>query len=89
MLSHGKRKRKIGYTLVRVESRVQTKEGGMGFKSMGERKWKQELIYNTFSATNATQILHIPLAAEAHDDWLVWGDESSGEFSVKSAYKLL
>lgn len=31
----------------------------------------------TFSALDATQILHIPFAKEAHDDWLVWGGESS------------
>ncbi|MBA0613410.1 hypothetical protein Godav_013849, partial [Gossypium davidsonii] len=35
------------------------------------------------------KILPIPLARAVHDDVQVWRGEPSGEFSVKSAYKLL
>ncbi|KAG8488697.1 hypothetical protein CXB51_016664 [Gossypium anomalum] len=48
-----------------------------------------ELIKNTFSEEDAGKILRIPLARAPHDDFLVWGGEASGEFSVCNAYKLL
>ncbi|KAK5844503.1 hypothetical protein PVK06_000643 [Gossypium arboreum] len=54
-----------------------------------ERKWKRELIVNTFGEEDASRILRIPLARELHSDFMVWSGEQSGEFSVRSAYKLL
>ncbi|KAA3455720.1 reverse transcriptase [Gossypium australe] len=54
-----------------------------------ERNWNKDLIENTFPAAEAELILQIPLAIEAHDDLLVWNDEPSGEFSVRSSYKLV
>lgn len=54
-----------------------------------ERIWKWELIVNTFSEEDAENILRILLAKEPHDDCLLWSSESSGEYSVCSAYKLL
>ncbi|MBA0616697.1 hypothetical protein Godav_026196, partial [Gossypium davidsonii] len=40
-----------------------------------------ELIVNTFLEEDAEKILRIPLAGRPHDDFLVWGGESLGEFS--------
>ncbi|KAA3470829.1 reverse transcriptase [Gossypium australe] len=37
----------------------------------------------------ADLILRIPLTAEAHEDFMAWNEEPSGEFTVKSSYKLL
>ncbi|KAA3465452.1 reverse transcriptase-like protein [Gossypium australe] len=37
----------------------------------------------------ADLILRIPIAAEAHEDFMAWNEEPSGEFTVKSSYKLL
>ncbi|KAA3467328.1 reverse transcriptase [Gossypium australe] len=53
------------------------------------RKWKEELIGSTFPEDVAAKILRIPLTKEAHDDILAWSGEPSGEFMVRSAYKLL
>lgn len=53
------------------------------------RTWKKEVIDNTFSEADACNILRIPLADEGHADCLVWGSESSGEFSVRSSYRIL
>ncbi|KAH1131818.1 hypothetical protein J1N35_003196 [Gossypium stocksii] len=53
------------------------------------RNWKKELIDATFREEIAEKIYRIPLAREAHDDVLVWSVELSGEFTVRSAYKLL
>ncbi|KAA3472610.1 reverse transcriptase [Gossypium australe] len=53
------------------------------------RKWKEEMIKFTFAEEDAARILHIPLADDPHDDFLAWEGEASGEFSVRSAYKLL
>ncbi|KAK5811150.1 hypothetical protein PVK06_026472 [Gossypium arboreum] len=46
------------------------------------RLWKRELIKNTFVEEDAERILRIPLVQTPHDDFLIWGSESSGEFSV-------
>ncbi|KAA3475341.1 Endonuclease/exonuclease/phosphatase [Gossypium australe] len=41
-----------------------------------ERKWRIELIKNTFAEEDAVRILRIPLACVPHDDFLVWGGEA-------------
>ncbi|KAA3453673.1 reverse transcriptase [Gossypium australe] len=53
------------------------------------RRWKSELIRNTFARDTAEKILQIPLAELAHEDLQVWRGELTGEFSVRNAYKLL
>ncbi|MBA0875744.1 hypothetical protein Goshw_004076 [Gossypium schwendimanii] len=53
------------------------------------KSWKVELINNTFTEEDAARILRIPLAQTPHEDFLFWGGEMSGEFTVRSAYKLL
>lgn len=53
------------------------------------RTWKRDLIVNTFLEVDADRILQIPLATTKLDDLLVWKGESSGEFLVCNAYKLL
>ncbi|KAA3485636.1 reverse transcriptase [Gossypium australe] len=53
------------------------------------REWKRELVVDTFQAEVADLILRIPLADEAHEDFLAWNAEPSGEYTVKSSYKLL
>lgn len=53
------------------------------------REWNRELIVNTFPEEAAGKILGIPLAREPHEDFQAWSGEPSGEFSVRSAYKLL
>ncbi|KAA3471032.1 reverse transcriptase [Gossypium australe] len=44
---------------------------------------------NTFPEGTTNLILRIPLALEPHEDLLTWSGKSSGEFSVRIAYKLL
>lgn len=53
------------------------------------RSWKTELLVNTFHIEIVKKIMQIPLARAVHDDFQVWGGEPSGNFSIKSAYKLL
>lgn len=53
------------------------------------REWKIELVTNTFDSVDAERILRIPLARDSHDDELVWSGEPLGDFSIRSAYKLL
>ncbi|KAA3483968.1 reverse transcriptase [Gossypium australe] len=57
--------------------------------SSNNKEWNRELILNNFPAEVANLILRIPLVQEPHDDFLAWSGEPSGEFSVKSSYKLL
>ncbi|MFQ6666235.1 hypothetical protein Gotur_032668 [Gossypium turneri] len=53
------------------------------------RTWKQELIAYTFPEDVAEMILYIPLAERPHEDFQVWSAEATGEFTTRSAYKLL
>ncbi|KAA3474429.1 reverse transcriptase [Gossypium australe] len=53
------------------------------------RVWKRKVIENTFSRDDVARILRIPLAKKDHNDFQVWRDESSRDFLVRSAYKLL
>ncbi|KAA3458643.1 reverse transcriptase [Gossypium australe] len=53
------------------------------------REWNRELVVDTFPKEVADLILWISLAVAPHEDFLVWNGEPSGEFSVRSSYKLL
>ncbi|KAA3452465.1 reverse transcriptase [Gossypium australe] len=44
------------------------------------RRWKSELIKNTFAIDTAEKILQIPLAELAHEDLQVWRGELTGGF---------
>lgn len=43
----------------------------------------------SFDSADAERILCIPLARVSHEDFLAWSGESSGEFSIRSTYKVL
>ncbi|KAH1055211.1 hypothetical protein J1N35_033276 [Gossypium stocksii] len=47
------------------------------------------IVGSTFQDAIAQQIIQILLAGSPHNDLQVWKGESSGEFTVKSTYKLL
>ncbi|MBA0845669.1 hypothetical protein Goarm_022367 [Gossypium armourianum] len=53
------------------------------------REWRRDIITDTFSNADAARIFRIPLVKEPHEDVMVWRCEPSGEFFVRSAYKLL
>ncbi|KAH1047985.1 hypothetical protein J1N35_038769 [Gossypium stocksii] len=53
------------------------------------RTWKYEIIESTFTEEVAQKILQIPLAHSPHEDFLAWRGESTGEYTVRSGYKLL
>lgn len=54
------------------------------------RKWKaKSRLLLKVPEEIAQRILQIPLAETSHADSQVWKGEQSGEFSVRSAYKLL
>ncbi|KAA3465096.1 reverse transcriptase [Gossypium australe] len=53
------------------------------------RKWKHEVLESTFPNFIVQKIQHIPLAKEPNDDVMAWSGEPLGEFTVRSAYKLL
>ncbi|KAA3462318.1 reverse transcriptase [Gossypium australe] len=79
------------FTIVRLTSDF----GNLQFVKVAEliksdvREWNRELISNTFSEAEAEMIFRIPLATGPHEDLMVWKGELSGEFSVRSSYKLL
>ncbi|XP_040960226.1 uncharacterized protein [Gossypium hirsutum] len=57
--------------------------------NLTSRKWRRDVINSTFQEEIARKILQTPLAEFEHEDFQVWKGELSGEFSVRSAYKLL
>lgn len=59
------------------------------FIDPSNRIWKEEVIKSTFLEDVAEKILSIPLSETPHEDFQVWRAEASGDYTVRSAYKLL
>ncbi|MBA0754177.1 hypothetical protein Gogos_020357, partial [Gossypium gossypioides] len=59
------------------------------FIDPSSRTWKKELIESTFPEDVTEKIQSIPLSEVSHEDFQVWCAEASGEYIVRSAYKLL
>nr|POF24975.1 hypothetical protein CFP56_52090 [Quercus suber] len=51
--------------------------------------WKKEDIKQLFLPREADAIISIPLSLRMPTDWLVWSKTPSGNFSSRSAYRLL
>ncbi|KAA3458125.1 reverse transcriptase [Gossypium australe] len=77
------------------EDRIPNQDNNANIKLVSDlidatsRRWKPELIRDTFAGDIVEKILQIPLAELAHEDLQVWRGELTEEFSVRSAYKLL
>ncbi|TYG79677.1 hypothetical protein ES288_D02G157800v1 [Gossypium darwinii] len=59
------------------------------FVDPNTRIWKIDTILNTFSERDAERILKIPLPRCLNNDHIAWRGEASGEYSVRSGYKLI
>lgn len=53
------------------------------------RTWRRELVRATYVPPDGDDILNIPLRSGGGDDLFAWAFESSGNYSVKSAYRSL
>ncbi|MFQ6645586.1 hypothetical protein Gotur_019028 [Gossypium turneri] len=53
------------------------------------RTWNRDVIVRTFSSDIARKILQILLSKSIQEDIQVWRGEATGDFSVRSTYKLL
>ncbi|MBA0786104.1 hypothetical protein Gotri_027355, partial [Gossypium trilobum] len=53
------------------------------------KRWNRDLIYSTFTVEEAYQIVSIPIPITNQSDKVVWSNENSGIYSVKSGYKML
>ncbi|KAK8979311.1 hypothetical protein V6N11_000461 [Hibiscus sabdariffa] len=51
--------------------------------------WKTDVVNSVFDDDDASHILCIPLPCSPQPDVLVWKGDKSGEYSVKSGYRLL
>ncbi|PPD92765.1 hypothetical protein GOBAR_DD10294 [Gossypium barbadense] len=51
--------------------------------------WKKEVIYQLFDADQARCIINIPVAGRGFSNLLVWKHDATGEYSVKSEYRIL
>ncbi|KAH1045942.1 hypothetical protein J1N35_036726 [Gossypium stocksii] len=51
--------------------------------------WNKKLVLQIFDEAHASRILSIPLSRARSEDMLVWKHEGSGEYSVKSGYRVL
>lgn len=52
-------------------------------------RWNKDLIYSTFTVEEADQIVSLLLPITNQSDKVVWSNENSGIYSVKSGYKML
>jgi hypothetical protein len=53
------------------------------------RYWDRSKVLNTFEASDAAQILALPLSDRQISDRCVWHPDSKDIFSIKSAYRLV
>jgi hypothetical protein len=51
--------------------------------------WRRDLVRSVFAVPDADAILNIPLRNGGGEDFYAWNFESSGVYSVKSAYRAL
>ncbi|MFQ6619331.1 hypothetical protein Gotur_000044 [Gossypium turneri] len=62
----------------------------VGSGSLGKKnpnRWNRYLIYSTFTMEEADQIVSLPIPITNQSDKVVWSNENSGIYSVKSGYK--
>ena len=52
-------------------------------------RWNRHLIFKTFNGKDAEEILKIPISLAGRADCSYWIASNNGNYSVKSAYKLL
>lgn len=55
----------------------------------GERQWEEEIVMDWFNFRDQQCILNTSIGGDDEEDLLYWGQESSGEYSVKSAYRMI
>ncbi|KAA3484427.1 reverse transcriptase [Gossypium australe] len=53
------------------------------------RRWNEELILRTFAVRDAKRILCIPLSMRSHEDFFIWREEATEEYSVRSGHRVL
>lgn len=51
--------------------------------------WNRELIHNLVDDVTASRILAIPISESRPEDMRVWKYEGSGEYTVRSGYRVL
>lgn len=56
---------------------------------MDSKEWDIEVVRDVFNERDQECILKIPLSADSSEDVMFWNLEDSGNYSVKSAYRLL
>ncbi|KAA3487436.1 reverse transcriptase [Gossypium australe] len=54
-----------------------------------DSNWNRDLINCLFDETTANRILAIPISRGRSEDTLVWKHEGSGDYTVKSGYRVL
>lgn len=54
-----------------------------------KNRWDVDKIKTLFNPRMAVEILKLPFSSMHRVDWLVWTEERSRKFSVKSAYRLI
>ena len=51
--------------------------------------WREDLVRANFTHFDAEEILRIPLCTRTIHDFWAWHEESRGDFSVRSAYRMI
>ncbi|KAA3459022.1 reverse transcriptase [Gossypium australe] len=52
-------------------------------------RWNEEVIFRTFAERDAERILCIPLSTRSHEDYVIWREEATGEYTVRSGHRIL
>lgn len=60
-----------------------------GLICIDRRAWDREVVMDLFNSRDQKCIFETPILEDASGDIIVWKHESSGTYTVKSAYRLL
>lgn len=52
-----------------------------------DMKWEEEILYDLFEQGDVERILNIPLSNRDTPDYLYWGWDEKGDYSVRSCYR--
>ena len=74
---------------VKTEMRILEENKVESLMVVGAREWDVDLITDIFDDRDRERILNVSLSQRGDEDRLYWKEESSGVFSVRSAYRVL
>ena len=76
------------YKIITPEKQLPQGQWVKNLLKRDSNEWDVPLVRQTFLSQDADAILSIPLSASGAQDRMVWSENKSGKFTIRSAYRL-